>query len=338
MKRKIKAAVNTTRKNWYRVYNEETRNRLKELLDFDERLIYDNPDKKILLQSIKDAEVVLSGWDAVPYDNQVLDQCPDLKIILYAGISIEYFTTAELLKRKVKICTASYVNARPVAEFTLGVILTSLKYIPQFNEELRVQKKDGWTRFDVFDFSGGYYKRRIGLVGFGNITRQLVNLLKPFDFEIFVWSKHMTDEEAKAYNVHRASIEHIMAHCDVISIHATDSKENRHLINKDNLRLMKERAVLINTARGRLINEDDLIEKLKEGKIYAYLDVTYPEPPERDNLLYSLRNCFLTPHLSGAVGREVERLGEYCLRELENWISNNLLENEFDISQLGIRA
>ena len=187
--KKIKAAINTTEKNWCRVYNEETRSRLKELLDFDESLVYEEPDKRILMQSIEGAEVVLSGWNAVSYDGEVLDQCPDLKIILYAGGSIEYFCSDELLKRDVKICTASHVNSRPVAQFTLGIILTGLKYVPQFNERIRERGRDGWMEFDVFGFSGGYYRRKIGLLGFGNIAKQLVDLLKPFDFEIHIWSK-----------------------------------------------------------------------------------------------------------------------------------------------------
>ncbi|MAG13334.1 MAG: hypothetical protein CMN78_01930 [Spirochaetales bacterium] len=104
------------------------------------------------------------------------------------------------------------------------------------------------------------------------------------------------------------------------------------------LSLMKPGARLINTSRGRMINEHDLVEKLQQGEITAYLDVTHPEPPDDGHPFYSLPNCIITPHVAGSIGTEVERTGDYCVREMENWILKGPLENEIDIRALERRA
>jgi len=336
--KKIRTGINTTKKNWLTVYNHATRDELNTMLDFDETLISETPDKQVVMKSLRDAEVVLSAWGAVPYDMDVLDQCPNLKIIFYAAGTVTYFVTEELLKRKIRIGTASHINARPVAEFTLGIILTALKNVPQFNAELKAGKKEAWKRFDGLTYRGGYYGKKIGLIGLGNISKLLIQLLKPFDFEVFVCSEHLTPELARTYGVTSATLESIMEKCEVISIHVADLDKNQNLINRNNLKLLKENAILINTARGRPINEPDLVTRLKEGNIWAYLDVSHPEPPEDDHPFYSLENCYLTPHIAGSAGSEVERMGMYCLRELKNWIDGKPLENEFDFSKLDIRA
>ncbi len=335
---KIRAGINTIKKNWLTVYNRASRDELNTILDFDETLISETPDKRVVMKSLRDAEVVLSAWGAIPFDRDVLDQCPNLKIILYAAGSVVHFVTEELLKRKIRIGTASHINARPVAEFTLGVILTALKNVPQFNTELKEGKAEAWKRFDGITYRGGYYGKKIGLIGLGNISKILIQLLKPFDFEVFVCSKHLTSELANTYEITPASLESIMEKCDVISIHAADLDKNQNLINRNNLKLLKENAILINTARGRLINEQDLIARLKEGNVWAYLDVSHPEPPDDDHPFYNLNNCCLTPHIAGSAGSEVERMGMYCLRELRNWIDGRPLENEFNLAQLDTRA
>ena len=102
--------------------------------------------------------------------------------------------------------------------------------------------------------------------------------------------------------------------------------------------MMKPGARLINTSRGRMINEEDLLAKLEEGSITVFLDVTYPEPPREGHPFYTLPNCILTPHVSGSMENEVLRMGDYCLREIENWIARRPLENQIDFRNLEYRA
>ncbi len=176
------------------------------------------------------------------------------------------------------------------------------------------------------------------MLGFGRITRLLLDLLSRFDFDVLVADDFVTSEEVAALGAAKSDVAEIMSTCDVISIHHADVARNWNIINKDTLDLLKPGARLINTSRGRMINEADLVEKLREGSIMAFLDVTHPEPPADGHPFYELQNCILTPHVAGSVGTEVFRMGDYCLREFGNWIAGRPLENQIDIQDLENRA
>jgi phosphoglycerate dehydrogenase-like enzyme len=337
MGRKIKAGINTTKSNWNYVFSNETKSGLSGYLEFDKNLLSTDPSPNTVAKSCSEAEIIISTWGAVPYTEKILEACPDLNLILYAAGTFKPYVTPELQQCTVTVCTAAHLNAIPTAEFTLGIILSSLKNVYSYHADFLQSGAKAWER-DKEHFNGGYYRTRIGLLGFGMITRHLLRLLTSFEMDVYVESSHVSEGELTKYNARRQSLEWIMSNCDVVSIHKSDIPKNLDLINRDNLKLMKKGARLINTARGRLINESDLVEKLKEGEITAYLDVTYPEPPEEGHPFYSLPNCILTPHIAGSIGAEVTRMGDYCLRELRNWIQGKPLENPIDINSLEERA
>ncbi len=334
---RIRAGVNTTRENWLYAFSREVRRDLAKLLDFDEKLIAEKPDAAVVKKSVRGAEVVLGAWNAVPFTEEVLEGCPDLKLIVYAGGSVKGLVTEALVKRNVRICSAVRVNAVPVAQFTLGVILMALRRVFGFHHDFLEHGREAWKR-EFADFQGGYYKTRIGLVGFGEISRHLMVLLRDFDIDVYVVSSRFTQEHEIEYRARRASLEWVMANCQVVSLHAADIPRNVNLINRENLKLMRPGAALVNTSRGRLIKEEDLVDRLREGGITAFLDVTYPEPPEQGHPFYTLTNCILTPHLAGSIGLEVSRMGDFCLRQLQNWLGNRELEGEVSLADLADRA
>jgi phosphoglycerate dehydrogenase-like enzyme len=337
MSEKIRAGINTTRDMWNYVFSSQTKTDLAEHLDFDESSISDHPDPPAVAKSCSGAEVIISTWRAVPYTAEILKPCPDLQLILYAAGTFKPYVTPELQQRNVTVCTAVHLNAIPTAEFTLGIILSSLKNVYRYHTDFLKSGRNAWQR-NPEQFDGGYYGTKIGLLGFGQITRHLLGLLRSFDMDVYVESSHASGEELESHGARRRSLEWIMSNCDVVSIHKADVPRNWDIINRDNLKLMKKGARLINTSRGRIINEKDLVEKLTEGEITAYLDVTHPEPPEAGHPFYSLPNCILTPHVAGSIGKEVHRMGEFCARQLRSWIQGKPLENTIDISSLGERA
>ena len=337
LKKGLKAGINATASDWYYVYKPTIRQRLHEYLDFDESLISEGPDSEIVKCSIRDADVLLSTWGALPLDRELLKLCPNLKIILHAAGSVRGFVTNELIERSVKVSSAVLQNARPVAEFTLGIILSSLKNVFVHDQQAKREKKRAWE-IDRAEYNGGYYRTKVGIIGGGTIARILLELLKNFEMKVLITSQSFTAEDEKRYRVRNTTIEEIMATCDVISLHAADIPENFHLINEENMKLLKKGARLINTARGRLINERDLIQKLQEGEITAYLDVTDPEPAEVGHPFYRLPNCFLTPHIAGSVGNEVLRMSAFCLEELKRFLRGRSLQGLVELGELARRA
>ena len=337
MSSRIKAGINASRDQISYVFNSGARDKLDERLSIDWDLVPDKPDVENIRASLQGAEIIVSTWGALPYTQEILEVCPNLKLILHGAGSFKSYVTPVLIERDVTVCTAVHMNAKPVAEFTLGVILSSLKNMERHNMEIHKEGRAAWGKSRV-DYDGGYYHTKIGLLGYGYITKILLGLLKHFEFEVFVADDFATAGEVRDLGAKKTDIDDIMGTCDVISIHHADVPRNWNIINRDTLSLMKPGSRLINTSRGRMINEPDLIEKLKEGQIAAYLDVTHPEPPAEDSPLYSLPNCILTPHVSGSIGAEVHRMGDYCVRELENWLEGKPLENRIDIESLEYRA
>lgn len=337
MSQKIKAGVNTIRHQWDYVYSDETKKLLHEHLEFDESLIPETGDPDLMKKSVVDAEVILSTWDALPFTAELLAACPDLKIVLYAAGTTKQLVTDAFIGTGAKLCSAVHLNAVPVAEFTLGIILASLKDVFVYHQDFLKQGRAAWVP-PRRDYPGGYFHTKIGLVGFGEISKYLMKLLKNFEMDVYIASGYVTPEEEKSYGVRKESLEFIMSNCDVVSIHSANVPRNHDLINRDNLKLMKKSARLINTARGQIVNTDDLAAKLREGEITAYLDVTDPEPLPEGHPLYSMENCIITPHASGSCGAEVHRMGEFCLRELLNWTEGRPLENEIRMDDLTEKA
>lgn len=333
---KPRIGVNTNLGQFNYVYSPQTQSAIAEIAEIDYSKIPETVSTEAIVDSVSGAEVIISTWGALPYDRQILDACPDLKLIIYAAGSFKAYVTPALAATQIKACTAVHLNAQPVAEFTLGLILTSMKNVFRHDREMKQHRRHAWRK--PRPYNGGYYRTRIGLLGYGQIARLLLRLLRSFEFDVLIADDFITREEAEAQGATKADVREVMSTCDVVSIHHADVERNWGIINRDTLKLMKDGARLINTSRGRMINEDDLAEKLREGTITAFLDVTHPEPPATDHPFYELPNCILTPHVAGSIGTEVYRMGDYCLRELENWLAGRQLENQIDIRDLETRA
>jgi phosphoglycerate dehydrogenase-like enzyme len=332
------AVINTDHATWTYVFSEQTRRHLHEMLEFDDPPV--SPDLPEWLRAsavFPDVKVMLASWNSRPVTETVLGSLPSLQLIVYAAGSVKELITPAVDERGITVCSASHVNAQPVAEFTLGLILVALKQVHSFSARLRRDGPEGWL-LDGRAFTGGYYGTRVGLLGYGRITERLIPLLQPFDITVLLNDPWLSEEQIAALGVVPASLAEIMESCDVVSLHHGNTPENRHMINADNLSLMKPGTTFINTSRGALIDEQALITRLRSGDITAYLDVTDPEPPPEGHPFYTLPNCVLTPHIAGSLGREVHRMGDFALREVRNWLAGTQLENPIDLSTIDRRA
>lgn len=336
--KRLRAGVNTNRASFFQVYPPDVREAIASLVDVDFQAIPEEADERSIAASLAGADVVLSTWGAVPYTEQVLAGCPDFKLILYAAGSFKNQVTEPLVALRPTVCTAAHLNGIPTAEFTLGMILMALKDVFTFTGRIATDGREGWGRSLPTVGTQGYYRTTVGILGFGVVSRHLLRLLQNFEMDVYVADDFMSAEQAGELGARKADLDYVMAECDVITIHHADVERNWRIINERTLGLMKPGARLINTSRGRMIDEDALAAKLATGEITAYLDVTHPEPPEADHPFYRLPNCIMTPHLAGSIGNEVTRMGRYCLRELTAWIAGEPLEHPIDIASLADRA
>ena len=332
-----RAAVNAPRQRFESVYSSEARARITELVDLDVEAVPLQPTVEAVIEACRGARVIFSTWGAQPYSRDLLDACPDLELILYAAGSFKAQVTDALLERAPTVCTAVHVNAVPTAEYSLMLILAALKDVGPFVHRVRREGPLGFAK-DQFGFSGGYYRTTVALLGFGLVSRHLAGLLRPFNIHVLMVDDYLGEAEAVQLGVTKARLDEAISCADVVSIHHADVERNWGIINRRTLALMKPGARLVNTSRGRMIDETALVEALEAGRISAYLDVTHPEPPREGHPFYTLPNVVLTPHIAGSLGPEVHQMGDYCVRELEHWLAGEPFEHTVDIADLADRA
>jgi phosphoglycerate dehydrogenase-like enzyme len=166
----------------------------------------------------------------------------------------------------------------------------------------------------------------------------VLELLRPFDFEVLLADPHVEADEAARLGARLVGLDALMAGADIVSVHAPDLPETRRLVNAERLAAMKDGAVLVNTARGSLVDTDALVAELATGRISAILDVTDPEPLPTDSPLFDLPNLFLTPHVAGSQGNELARMGRFIVEEAERLAAGEALLHAVDPRLLSIQA
>jgi phosphoglycerate dehydrogenase-like enzyme len=264
---------------------------------------------------LREVEVIFSGWGAPKLDDAFMASVPNLKLFLYGAGSIRHFTTPAFWSRNIPICSAWAANALPVAEYTLAQMLFSLKHGWRFAAEIK--------RLGAYPEKGavpGAYQSTVGIISLGMIGRRVAELLKPFDLRILAYDPFVKPDEAKALGVTLVPLETLFRDCDVVSLHTPWLKETEGLITGGHIASMKPGATFINTARGAIVRETEMIDVLaKRPDLCAVLDVTYPEPPVPGSKLYTLPNVILTPHIAGSMNTECRRMGRFMIDELDRF-------------------
>lgn len=286
--------------------------------------------------NLKDVEVIVSSWGGAVLDDELLEAMPKLEMYFYGAGTIQGLMTEAAWNRGIRITNAVAANAVPVAEFCLAQILFSLKHGWKY---MRLAKENNPQLWGVNKAVPGNYRSKVGIISFGQISRKVCELLQTFDLQISVFTKHPDSCLAKRYGFSYASKEEIFTTSDVVSIHLPDKPETKGVINLDLLARMKKDATIINTARGAVINETQLVHFLRERTdVTACLDVTYPEPPQTGNPLFALPNVVLTPHLAGSMGPEARRMAAYVIEEIDRWLAGEPLRYEIQRENAAVFA
>lgn len=266
---------------------------------------------------LKEIDVLFSGWSGLQFDEELLQFAPNLKVIFHAAGSIKPIVSDAFWNKDILITSAYLANAVPVAEYTISQILFSLKSGWKFVSEVKKNRK---YPSKPFHHIAGGFDSTVGLISFSTIGRKVIELLKPFDINVLMYDPFMKPEEAAQLNVELCSLEDVFKRSDVVSLHTPLLPETIDMIRGEHFKVMKDHATFINTARGAIVKETEMIDVLKERPdLTAILDVTNPEPPVDGSPLYDLDNVILTPHIAGSEGPECGRMGAYMLEELTRY-------------------
>lgn len=306
------------------IISKEDYKRLKEFSNLNPE-IPQKINEKSIKRVIKGAEGCISGWGTLRLTKDILDEAPNLKIIAHSAGSVKGIVSEEVWRRRITVTSTASALGIGVAEFTLGIMLTTMKRVWWFNE---LTHRGFWREDEEVKKVKEPYKKVIGVIGAGNVGRNFIRLLKNLEVKVLLYDPYCSEEQAKELRVKKISLEDLMKNSDVVSLHAPNIPSTYHMINRDNLKLLKDGAIFINTARGASVDEKALIEELKKGRITACIDVTEPEPPGENSLLRKLPNVILTPHIAGAVANNRFRQGNYAVGEIIRFFSGEKVKDE----------
>ena len=273
-----------------------------------------------LSQRINGIDVCVTGWGSPKLTTEVLDSAPDLKLVAHIGGSVAEIASDELYNREILISSGIDEMAPFVAEGILGMILASLRELPTLDAAL---KQGDWPQPDEPDPT--LFGASIGFVGLGAVGEALLDLLRPFNVSVAVYDPYIEDERLSAFEYAEQAPLNETLDTQVVSIHAARTAETIGLLDADRLAHIPDGSLLVNAARGAIVDEAALVEELQSKRLFVALDVFESEPLPDDSNLRECRNTLLIPHRAGNPAQR--RLAPVAIKEIERFVNNDPLEH-----------
>jgi D-3-phosphoglycerate dehydrogenase len=262
-----------------------------------ELLTLDRPGRDAIIERIPDADYLMVGG-RTPIDREVLAHARQLKMVQRTGVGLDSLDLDALRERGIPVYVNAGVNSRSVAEHTVMLILAVLRRLPLVDSSV---KKGEWRKHELGIQCHDLAEKTVGLVGLGAIGLHVARMLSGFGVRLLYTKRRpLPPEEEAALGLQFCSFDNLLARSDIVSLHCPLTPETRGMIGEVEFQAMKSGAVLINTARGPLVDEYALIHALESGKLHgAGLDVFPNEPVPAESRLRVMPNVVLTPHMGG---------------------------------------
>lgn len=279
--------------------------------------------KREMIDLASDEEAIIVTLETM--DREVLSAYSELKIVANFGVGYDNVDIQAAKEKGIFVTNAPGANATSVAELTLGLILSVTRHIPHVNNRT---KTGSWELV----LGRELYQKTLGIIGLGNIGKKLVQMAAGFGMKIIAHDIIRDDRFAAEWNVEYTDIDRVASESDFISVHLPLSQDSSDFVDHKFLGKMKKDAVLINTARGQIVNEKDLVNALEEKRIAgAGLDVFTTEPPSFGSSLFNSTadNVVTTAHIGGSTEAALARIGEITLNNIDaamegRWPPNNV--------------
>lgn len=265
------------------------------------------------IERLKDADAVINIRSSVQFSRAVLEACPRLKVLSVWGTGVDHVDLPAAAELGITVSNTPGYGAPYVAEHALTLALAVSRQIVQSDRHIR---EGGWTR----GFINELYGKTLGVVGTGAIGRRMIELGQAIGMNVIAWTLHPSPERAAQYGVEFVTLEELLRQSDVVSLHLALSHQTEKLIGPQQLALLKPTAILVNTARGAVVDEPALLEVLEQGKIAgAGLDVFEAEPLPAGHPFTRLDNVVLSPHAGGMAYSGTMRGLEMSVENLESF-------------------
>ncbi len=312
-------AITIGQAHYRRMFSQEAWNALAEFADVVHHEGAEPSTKEELIALLPDADALITSWGVAQIDADVMAAAPRLRAMAHMGSSVKRFVSDAFWARGMHLTSAGVMLARDVAETTLGLMIVGQKRIWPLGRHVR---EGGWRDEPTWGkwSSRELYRKEVGIIGASNVGRHVIKLLEPFGPKVLLYDPFVSASDAAALGAEKVDLHDLLRRSDVVSLHAPLNEQTHQMLNAEGLALMKDDALLINTARGPLINEAALVAELTKGRFFAFLDVTDPEPPAADSPLRTLPNVVVTPHIAGCI-ENCNRMGELAVEELRRFFA-----------------
>lgn len=271
-----------------------------------------------LAELLPGAEACITSWGSPAFTPEVLEHADSLKVISHAAGSVRWLVGPHVFQRGIAVCTAQPAMAISVAAMNVAMMEIMLRNVVNLASAIRTN-----LRWQVEGLAGPreLNGKTVGIIGASLIGRETIRFLSPFDVKVLIYDPYVTEEEARQLDADKVSLEELLRRSDVISVNAPLTEETKGMITSKHLKLIKDGAVLVNTARGAIIDHQGLLEELRTGRFSAALDVTDPEPLPDGHEMFGLENVVFTPHIAGGTPEMIARQGEAAIANLEAFFS-----------------
>jgi len=274
------------------------------------------PSDGAVAEALKGSQAIIPVRERTRFTASLLSALPDLELISQTGNHAYHVDLDAATKRGVVVSLAPGGNS--TTELTVGLMLAVMRRIPQSDRSMR---RGEWPLVLGYVLKG----KTLGILGLGRIGTEVANIARAFGMKVIAWGPTLTSERAAKSDVTFMPLDHVLMTADVVSVHLALSNESRNLLDEKRLRLMKNSAYLVNTARGAIVDEIALTKLLKENAIAgAALDVFVEEPLPGNHPLIALDNVVLTPHLGWPTDLSFEHFAENAVTNILDYMEGKL--------------
>lgn len=307
--------------------------RLRQWVDVDPAVTFTSFEGQAAAEALAEADILLTGWGCPRIDAGVLAAAPRLRGLMHAAGTVKAQLDPAVFDSGLVVSSAAEANAVPVADYTVAMLVLGAKQA--FSRARRYAAAAAGTPRDWLSGEGtGLRDCTVGVIGASRVGRLVLRRLREFDVEVLLYDPHVPPAEAALLGAEPVGMDELCRRSDLVTVHAPALPETRHLLDERRLGLLREGAVVLNTARGSLIDTEALTRACAAGRLDAILDVTDPEPLPPGHPLFGLPNVLITPHLAGAQGRELRLLGEFAVAEVGRFLNGEPLLGQVKPEQL----
>jgi phosphoglycerate dehydrogenase-like enzyme len=285
---------------------------------------------------LSDSHALITGWGTVRLTQPLIAGASRLKLIAHSAGSVKGLVDDSVYDHGVRVTTAASANAVAVAQYTVAMIASMLKQVPWISNayakgDIEEVKKRRHAVRELMDMN-------IGIIAASRVGREVIHILRTYPrVTLKCYDPYLAPEAASKLGVTLVSLEEA-CRCEVVSLHAPNIPETRHMFNARTLALLPDHCVFINTSRGALVDESALVGELNRRPLYACLDVTDPEPPRVDSPLRTAPNLILTPHIAGAIQQACKDMGQLAIDETLRFFNGEKLLHEVTREMLPTQA